>query len=300
MIALISVLPMLYRSVAYVPAMPELDPITRAKLRLHVAVNGLHLTPPEVPASLKRFCRPLAFYNVGSPFELSFSGTCLLARHHGHNLLLCTRHQLVNAKRRPDEVVIVVENIEGGSVGINPNQVSQVVLDPAMDPSLEHLADIMLAEYSSNPEGRDLNPYFLPLDLEAIPDLRSVPSETIMAIFSIAYPTSDTDYDPEMDADGNFCGLHIVSRWKKLYFKCAEPDGWDQKGLVPLVPARDDDPVLPNPDGISGAPVFFIHRSPGGDAALGFAGIISHANKRGRANMIEATHIRQAVEKHLD
>ena len=279
--------------------MPELDPITRAKLRLHVAVNGLHLTPPEVPASLMRFCRPLAFYNVGSPFELSFSGSCLLVRHLGHNLLLCTRHQLINAKRRPDEVVIVVEKIEGGCVGINPNQVSQVVLDPSMDPSFEHLADIMLAEYISNPEGRDLGPYFLPLDLEAVPDLRSVSSETVMAIFSIAYPTSDTDYDPSMDADGNLLGLHIVSRWNKLYFERAEPDGWDRKGLVPLVPAHDDDPVLPDPDGISGAPVFFIHRPPGGDAALGFAGIISHANKRGRANMIEATHIRQAVEKHL-
>jgi len=280
--------------------MPKLDPITRAKLKLHVAVNGLHLTPPEVPASLKRFCQPLAFYNVGSPFELSFSGSCLLVRHYGHNLLLCTRHQLVNAQRQPDEIVIVVEKIEGGSVGINPNQVSQVVLDPSMDPSFEHLADIMLAEYVSNPQGRDLSSYFLPLDLTAIADLRSVPSETVMTIFSIAYPTSHTDYDPRMDEDGNFVGLHIVSRWNKLYFERAEPDAWDRKGLVPLVPARDEGPVLSDPDGISGAPVFFIHRPPGGDAALGFAGIISHANKRGRANMIEATHIRQAVEKHLD
>ncbi|RIV82264.1 hypothetical protein D2V07_18175 [Aurantiacibacter zhengii] len=291
---------MLARFTAYIPAMPELDPITRAKLKLYVAVNNLHLTPPEVPESLKRYCRPLAFYNVGSPFELSFSGTCLLVRHRGHNLLLCTRHQLVNAKRRPDEVVIIVEKIDGGSVGINPNQVSQVVLDPSMDLSFEHLADIMLAEYISNPQGRDLAPFFLPLDLMAIRDLRSVPSETFMAIFSIAYPTSDTDYDPKMDADGNLSGLDIVSRWNKLYLKCTEPNEWDRKGLVPLVPACDDDPVLSDPDGISGAPVFFIHRPPRGDAALGFAGIISHANKRGRVNMIEATHIRQAVEKHLD
>jgi hypothetical protein len=280
--------------------MMPLDPITRAQMKLTVAVNGLHLLPPAVPESLRRFCRPLAFYNEGSPYELSFSGSCLLVRHRRHNLLLCTRHQLVNAQRRPEDIVIVIDAEDDRAVGVNPNQVSQVVLDPSSDPAFVHLADILLAEYAPNPGGRDLSPHFLPLDLTATSDLRTIPADSIMAIFTIGYPTSDTDYDPSVDAAGNFLGLSIVSRWTKLYFRPVTPDDWDRPGLVPLIPARHEDPVLADPDGISGAPVFFIHRPPDGETALGFAGIISHANKHGRANMVEAAHIRQALEKHLD
>lgn len=279
--------------------MTQIDPITRAKMRLSVEVNGIHLPVPAVPRSLQRFCRPLAFFNEGHHHDLSFSGSCLLLRHHGHNLLLCSRHQLTNARRRPDEIVLVLDGEDGRRVALSPNEVSQTVLDPSSDSGLADLVDVMLAEYSSNRPGRDLAPHFLPLDLKATPDLQSVPPASVDAIFTIAYPTSDTTYDTHFDEDWTIVGVDIISRWWELNLQHAAPTPWDKPGLIPLVPARDKDPIPQDPDGISGAPVFFIHGTKVGQPGLGFAGIIIRANKLGRANMLEAAHIRRALEQHI-
>jgi len=279
--------------------MINIDPITRAKMALSIELNGIHLPVPAIPENIQRFCRPLAFYNEGYDHELSFSGSSLLVRHHGRNLLLCSRHQLTNAGRRPDEIVIVLDGESGRRVGLNPNEVIQAVMDPVSDPALADLADIMLAEYSSNQPGRDLAPHFLKLDLAATPDLRSAPSEMIDAIFTIGYPTGDTSYNSHFDEEWNVIGVDIVSRWRKLYFRQAPATAWDTPGLIPLDPAKDDDLALEDPDGISGAPVFFVYGIKAGQPALGFAGIIIRANRQGRANMLEAAQIRQALEQHI-
>ena len=280
--------------------MTQIDPFTRAKITLSIEVNGIHLPVPAVPGSLQRFCRPLAFYNKGYDQELSFSGSCLLVRHNGHNLLLCSRHQLTNARRRPDEIVIVLDGEGGRRVGMNPNEVSQAVLHPSSDPAFADLADIMLAEYSPNQPDRDLAPHFLPLDLAATPDLQSAPSDSVDAIFTIGYPTSDTSYETRFDEEWTVVGVDIISHWWKLYLRQVAPSAWDGPGLIPLVPAREDNPVLEDPDGISGAPVFFIYGMKAHKPGLGFAGIIIRANKQGRANMLGAVHIRQALKQHID
>jgi hypothetical protein len=280
--------------------MTPIDPITRAKMTLSIEVNGIHLPVPAVPGSLQRFCRPLAFYNKGHDQELSFSGSCLLVRHNGHNLLVCSRHQLTNAARQPDEIVIVLDGKDGPRMGMNPSEVSQAVSDPSSDPALADLADIMLAEYSSNQPDRDLAPHFLPLNLATTPDLRSVPSASADAIFTIGYPTSDTSYDTRFDEEWTVIGVDIVSHWWKLYLRQAAPTPWDGPGLIPLVPARENVLVLEDQDGISGAPVFFIHGIKAHKPGLGFAGIIIRANKQGRANMLEAAHTRQMLRQHFD
>ena len=280
------------------PVIP-IDPIIRARTLLSVEVNGLQLAPPEVPGSLQRFCRPLAFWNHGDNFELSFSGTCLLFRQAGRNLLLCTRHQLTNAGRRPDEIVMVVDDPGDRRVGINPDEVSQVVLDPSSDPAYADLADIMIAEYTTARPERDLAGRFLNFDLSAAPDLRAVPPGSVDATFCIGYPTSDTSYNPRHDEDWNLTGVDIVSRWSKLYLKKAEPTAWDAKGAVALEPARPEQPILDDPDGISGAPVFFLYGIRARQPRLGFAGIVVRGNRLGRLNMIEAAHIRQALELHF-
>lgn len=279
--------------------MLPLDPITRARTLLGMEVNGLQLSPPAVPDSLQRFCRPLAFWNRGTDFELSFSGTCLLFRQDGRNLMLCTRHQLTNAGRRPDDIVIVVDDPGDRRVGINPDEVSQVVLDVAADPVYADLADIMIAEYSTVRPDRNLDARFLKFDVSASPDLRAVAAAAVDAIFCIGYPTSDTSYEPRHDEDWNLTGVDIVSRWSKLYLKVAEPTEWDAAGVIALEPARAEEPILDDPDGISGAPVFFIYGIKARQPRLGFAGIVVRGNRLGRVNMIEAAHVRQALELHL-
>lgn len=84
----------------YWRAMTSIDPFTESHAILSIAVNGLLLKAPDVPGSLLRFVRPLAFYNEGHSNELSFSGTSLRVRVRGRNLLLSSRHQLTNAGRR--------------------------------------------------------------------------------------------------------------------------------------------------------------------------------------------------------
>src|SRR3546814_386038 len=124
--------------------MSVIDAITKAYANLSVPVNGLFLPVPTVIESLQRFCRPLAFHNDGHDHDISFSGSCLLVRHRGRNLLLCSRHQLTNANRTSDQIMIVVDDGQGRRVGINPNEVSQAALDPSSDPIYADLADIMI------------------------------------------------------------------------------------------------------------------------------------------------------------
>ncbi|MFZ5794670.1 MAG: hypothetical protein ACOY4B_09425 [Pseudomonadota bacterium] len=263
-------------------------------------MNGLFLPVPTVIESLQRFCRPLAFHNDGHDYDISFSGSCLLVRHRGRNLLLCSRHQLTNANRTSDQIMIIVDDGQGRRVGINPNEVSQATLDPSSDPNYADLADIMIAEYAPRHPDRDISSHFLSLDLASACDLRSVDPASVDAIFSIGYPTGDTSYDTTFDDEWRLLGIDVVSRWWKLYFKTATRTLWDGAGLVPLDPANTVDPIPDVPDGISGAPVFFIHGIKGRRPELGFAGIIVRGNKQGRVNMIEAAHIRQALALHID
>lgn len=284
----------------YAWVMYEIDRITRANLKLGIEVNGIILKAPSIPESLLRFVRPLAFFNSGHAHELSFSGTSLRVRTKNRNLLLCSRHQLKNAKRNPADIVIVLDVEDQRRMAINPNEVSQAVLDPISDPDYSDMADVMLAEYATRSTGRDLAPYFLDLDLLEVPDLRSMSSSSIDAIFTLGFPTSDADYITNYDDDYNITGVDIVSKWWKLYFKEDTPTDWDKPGLTPLEPASSDDPIPDDHDGMSGAPVFFIYGLKNQKPGLGFAGIVLRANKSGRVNMLDAEAIRKVIKMHLE
>lgn len=81
--------------------------------------------------------------------------------------------------------------------------------------------------------------------------------------------------------------------------KVAEPTEWDAAGVIALEPARAEEPILDDPDGISGALVFFIYGIKARRRRLGFAGIVVRGNRLGRVNMIEAAHVRQASKLHF-
>ncbi|KZC75984.1 hypothetical protein AYR46_20140 [Sphingobium yanoikuyae] len=278
--------------------MPPIDPITKAHAALSVAVNGVFIPVPAVVERLQKFCRPLVFYNEGHDHDISFSGSCLLVRHRGRNLLLSTRHQLTNAERTSNEIIIVVDGNDGRRVGINPNEVSQAVLDPSCDAAYSDLADLLIAEYSTRRPERPIEAHFLSYDLTTAADLQTVDPSAIDAIFSIGYPTVDTSYEPEFDDDWCLVGVDVVSRWWKLYLKLAVATEWDAPGLIPLDPAASKNLLPTDLDGLSGAPVFFIHGIGARKPELGFAGIIVRGNKRGRVNIIAAAQIRQFLALH--
>jgi len=279
--------------------MKSVDPYTKGHMALTIKVNGLALRPTSIPDSILRFVRPLAFYNEDQTHELSFSGTSLRFRMGNRNFLLCSRHQLTNHGRRPEDIVIVLDVGNGQRVAINPNEVGQAVLGPEADVDDAYLADMLIAEYAPRSTERDLSPHFLQMDLLNVPDLRAMVASSIDAIFTLGFPTSDTDYSTFYDDDFNVTGVDIVSRWWKLYFRQDDANVWDKRGLVPLEPARSEDPLPIDPDGLSGAPVFFIHGMKKRKPGLGFAGIVLRANKRGRVNILEAEAIRRAIRMFL-
>lgn len=277
--------------------MTPIGPFISANSKLTVELNGLHIPATAVPESLRRFIRPLAFLNQNTEFQLSFSGTCLLFRSRGRNFLICCSHQVTNAGRKPEEIVIVADKSDGRSVGINPNEAAQGRLDPSDDISLADVADILIAEFPAQMPDGNLAANFLRFDISEAPDLRSVPQDYVSAIFAIGYPTADTSYDSEFDDDGNIVSVDIMKHWVLLYLRQEALSAWDAPGLMPLVPANGFTEVLAEPDGISGAPVFFIYGLHTGRPGLGFAGMVARANTQGRVNLIEAAQIQQFLEQ---
>lgn len=264
-----------------------------AAMKLSVPVNGVLIPFKNCVDSLYRFCRPLLFHNEDPTFDLSYSGSSLLLRTGGRNVMLCTRHQITNTQREPSDVVMVVIDPDGAKVALTPNEVSRVTVEA---PEHANLDDIFIAEYASERDGRNIESQFLKLDIDAIPDLRSVPSDQIVAIFAIGYPTRFSSFEMTLDEDESPVGLEIINRWVKVYLEKAAPSPWDTELRVPLQLHSEYPAKIEDPDGFSGAPVFFVFQDEKMNAHLGFAGMISHANKSGRFMIYETAFIRKLLE----
>lgn len=262
-----------------------------AQLALSVPVNGVLLPFKHSVDALHRFCRPLAFYNHESPFELSFSGSTLLLRCQGRNLLLCTRHQLENAHRRADEIALLVEDLNGRTVGLAPDAANRVVISV---PEQANLADVFLAEFKPSRGGVEISRYFLVLDLDKTADLRQVRGEVVLA-FAIGYPTRFQSVESEWSEGDGVTRVSIVSRWSKIYLEPSLPKALHHENRVPMELHREFKADIGDPDGFSGAPVFFIWQDASRQAHLGFGGMIAEANRNGRFLLYEARHLRQVI-----
>lgn len=269
-----------------------------AKEQLMIEMQDLLVPYRQIPNNLQRFCRPLAFYNEGTALELSVSGSAFLFRQCGRNFLLCCNHQLANHGRGAEDLVVIVDG-DGATKrrGLAPNEATRIDPDPQLDEAFRDLEDVFLAEYRSREKGVSIDPLFLRFNLDHAKDLNQVEPDDIDLIFAIGYPAVFADYDPEYNANWETIGLTIISRWVKLYLEPVAPTDWDLPGLTPMQMRADQHEPIEQPDGLSGSPVFFIHG--GKRPALGFAGMIVRADRRGRINMLDARIIRQAVAHHL-
>lgn len=261
-------------------------------MKLSVPMNGIFVPFKRCIDNLQRFCRPVMFHNDDPVFDLSCSGSSLLFRHGGRNLMLCTHHQLVNQGRDPKDIVLILDESDGRKVALTPNEANRVVF-PA--PTESNLEDIFIAEYHSARNGRNLESQFFSFDLGTTSDLRSVPPEAIVLIFAIGYPTRFSSFETTLAADDSVTGLDVISRWCKLYLEIAEPSAWDHELRIPLRVHERYNADIGDPDGFSGSPVFFLYQDDLKQAHLGFAGMITHANREGRFLIYGAEHIRQVV-----
>lgn len=262
-----------------------------ARMKTSVLMNGVFVPFSKSFDNVQRFCRPLAAHNEGSDYDISLYGSAFLFRVRDMNLMICSKHQVVNSGRDPSELMIILGEGDN-AVGMTPSSVGHVSV---LGPDFHDAGDIFLAEFKSGPNGRDVTGSFFRIDLDATADLRVVEPESVTLIFSVGYPSRLVDIEPSYTDDYDLTDVTIFSRWAKIYLQQVSRLPSDIPGLVPLELHESYKVDLGDPDGFSGSPVFFIYQSKDQVSNLGFAGMITYASKLGRFNMVDASHIREAV-----
>jgi hypothetical protein len=277
----------------------ELPSFAVAKAMLNVEINGVLVPFKEVPTRLSKHCRPLFFYRQNSSYDLAYSGSSLLFRVGSHNFQLSTKHQF-RMEGQPDfsqvDSCLLVEE-DGRHIALTPNGASRVVLDPKADDFLPE--DIALQEYDETRNGRDLNPSFLKMPFLDMKTFEDVDPKSILLVFSIGYPSSAQGYDMTFNDDYEVTDVNVVSRFLPIYF--------DPESIGPSYEvSRDQISVLDSyrnvigqANGWSGAPIFFIWRSAGDVAHLGFGGMITHGKDEGRFLIFRGKDIQEVVSKVL-
>ncbi|MDX0503604.1 hypothetical protein GOC80_13310 [Sinorhizobium medicae] len=268
-----------------------------AEVNLSASINGL-LTPfRSVPTALQRFCVPLFFHREDDVYDLAYSGSSLLFRHRGRNFQLATKHQLRagNDTFSPADVCLLVEG-ERGHVGLSPNGASRVKVEG--DDLLPQ--DIVLLEYENSRGEHNLQPRFLQLDLDQTRALSEVEADSIRLLFTIGYPTKSQGYEPDFDEDFNAISLRVISRLAKLIFDehKIRPSYEESRTSITVSERYQGD--IGDPDGWSGAPVFFLWGDDKREHHLGFAGMITHANSAGSFMIYRAEGIRAFVNGAID
>src|ERR1700739_871199 len=188
----------------------------KALMKTSIRINGLLVPGRQASVSLQRFCRPVCFFNAGSPYEVSSVGSCFLFKYRSRYLAFFTRHQLVNAhEARPGgEFCIIVDDKDtGGKVAVTPNETASINYGNV---EYRFAEDVQFVLYEESRNGRNLSHYFVDIDLETLPDLRAVRKDQLVAIFSIGYPSAWTSYDFELDDDWVPQDMEVTHRFGKL------------------------------------------------------------------------------------
>lgn len=266
------------------------------RAKLSVPVNGVFVPLTEAIASIRRFCAPAFFHHHELPeFQLARAGTALLLRYRGRNLALCTRHQLGGgaAQTDPERFTVTLTEAGGARLGLGPDVVTRVRMD---HPAHGNLEDVLVLEYRNERNGRDIRGLFLDLDVGR--NLETIDHGSVKAMFAIGYPTAFTDVDFVADEEGNPVALDMTLRWVKLYLALAAPAPMDTENRRPMVQDPNADQETIEPDGMSGAPVFFVCLDRG-VACLGFGGIVTEARER-RYMVYDGDLLRRILDQYVD
>jgi len=199
-----------------------------------------------------------------------------------------------SARLRPEQFMVTLIEPGGDKVGLSPNAVTKVQMQNVEHSNLE---DVLLLEYDDMRGTRNLRGLFLDLDLAHT--LETVAPASVKAIFSVGYPTAHGDVDFKIDDEGNATDMNMELRWVKLYLTPDKPAPLDPENRRPMVQDPKADQETIDPDGMSGAPVFFISLDASSQAHLGFAGMITHARDR-RYLIYDGAHLRCVVDSYID
>lgn len=197
-----------------------------------------------------------------------------MLRHGGRNFLIATKHQLVALGRDGSEIGIIVD--EGDrQKSLGPNELNYVNVTSE---GFESLEDIFVARYDSVRNDQPIDRYFLQSEyLQAI-DLGLNPSLRLIATFCIGYATETQGYDLTYNAEGDVRGANVTSRWSPVYLEPCTPTGFEDDHRLALSLHPDYNKTIDNPEGLSGAPIFFLIQDSAHQVHLGFGGMVTHSN----------------------
>src|SRR5690606_14773051 len=104
--------------------------------------------------------------------------------------------------------------------------------------------------------------------------LETVTAEAVKAIFLIGFPSELTEVDiGDWNEERSEVPMTMKLRWVKLYLqRAATLRPLDPDNRILLEPHTATASTLKDPDGLSGAPVFFVWLDGEKQAHLGFAG----------------------------
>jgi hypothetical protein len=269
------------------------SPLT-ALMRTSVKINGVLVPGRQAVTSLQRFCRPVCFFNEGSPYEVSTVGSCFLFKYRSRCLAFFTRHQLVNAHdaRQAGEFCIIVDDSDsGGKIAITPSEAASISYGGNIE--YRFAEDVQFVAYEESRSNRNLSGYFVDIDFDALLDLRSVPKGQLVAMFSIGYPSAWASYDFELDEEALPQNMQVTHRFGKLIFANDWAEGMEFH--LTLRQHEKYPETITDFDGFSGSPVFFFYKEPDLQVQLGFAGMI-RLGGNGIVHVYEATHMRKILD----
>ncbi|WP_210165324.1 hypothetical protein [Beijerinckia mobilis] len=265
-------------------------------MKLSVTVNGILVPLKNVENAIARFCKPALFHNKNeTTYDLSKSGSTFLLRYKRRNIALFTRHQLGNEQSlfKPEQSTITFTDIDGTVIGIGPIAASRVLMKHTEHSNLE---DVVFLDYGNEHNKRNLRGLFL--DIDSMSTLSTVNQDLIKVIFAIGYPTAYGMIDIKCDDDGIVTCVSMQSNKVKLYLSIDEPMTFDPENRIPMVQNERANQETIAPDGMSGAPVFFVWLDNSSNAHLGFAGIITHARDR-RYMIYDGEILRQILDSSI-
>jgi hypothetical protein len=269
---------------------PPGSSIQTAMEKTSVEMNGVWVRFNKVLDNMVRFCRPMAFYNPGSEYELSIAGTCFLARYMQKLVLISTRHQLgkTGAARQPNEACIVVES---GKQRVALT-CSQYIRPSFVDHEDHNVAeDIILLQFGA--QTQSVNPANMFFDMTHILTLDQVGEQNVKLYFAIGYPTQFTELVGNFDDPDAMSFEGYVSRFSKLYLETDRRES--MPAHIEFRVRRDHTLTIDDFDGLSGSPVFFLYEDGSRQSRLGYAGMVRLASNS-IFHVYEGRYIKQMLE----
>ena len=275
---------------------PVRDSLTLAHLKMSVLVNGVAMRFPEAMKAIRRFCQPAMFHSDAPVFDAGATGSAVFIRYRGNNFGLCTLHQFGSSGVvfPPEAFFLGLDGEEGRKVGLPPNEAIQISFDHE---GHQNLSDLYVARFDDTREGRNLRQHFLEIDFQAT--LQTVPANRVKIIVAIGFPTEEIEVNLKLDEDEIPIGYDMKLRWVRLVMERASPNKIDTPNRLPLVIHSKQENAISDPDGMSGAPVFFVYVDSSLQVYLGFAGIITNSNGH-RYMIYEADTIHLLFDRAID